>query len=357
MRVRFWFMVAALGGALIAPVLAYPVPPPSGSRVIDPGARFELLYTRTAKISGGLTEGPAVAPDGSIYFTDIPFGPDRGLIVRFDPKSKQCSVFTDDSGKANGLMFDAQGYLLACEGSDHGGRRVSRWNVRTRQRTTVADRYRGKRFNAPNDLCLDRQGRIYFADPRYLGDEPRELEHRAIYRIERSGDVVEVTHEVEKPNGVALSPDEKTLYVADHNNGTDRIDPNAPAPKPGAMKLYSFPLGSDGRVSGPRRTLWDYSPEAGIDGMTVDVEGNLYLAVRALSRPGIQVLNPAGKEIAFIPTGPSQPGAKSPVGIPSNVDFGIGAESTMLYVTTDLSLFRIRCKIPGYHIPWAKGSG
>lgn len=340
--------------ALAAPALTYDVPPPTGSAIVDPGAKFELLYTRTAKINGGLTEGPAVAPDGSIYFTDIPLGTDKGLIVRFDPKTKKTTTFTADSGKANGLMFDAKGFLLACEGSDHGGRRVSRWNVKTGQRTTVADRYQGKRFNAPNDLCLDREGRIYFADPRYLGTEPRELKHRAIYRIDPGGQVSEVTHQVEKPNGVALSPDEKTLYVADHNNGQDRIDLSGPKPKKGAMKIYAFPLDDRGRVNGPRRTLIDYGTENGVDGMTVDVKGNLYLALRSLKRPGIQVLNPRGKEIAFIPTGPSQPDAASPVGIPSNVDFGIGKESATLYVTTDLSLYRIRCKIPGYHIPWAK---
>jgi gluconolactonase len=344
-------LLAAPAALIAAPT--YEVPPPTGSRIIDPGAKFELLYTRSANIKGGLTEGPAVAPDGSIYFTDLPFGDDKGLIVRFDPKTKQCSVFTDDSGKANGLMFDAKGFLIACEGSDQGGRRVSRWNVKTKERTTLADRFEGKRFNAPNDCCIDRKGRIYFADPRYLGFEPRELEHRAVYRIDPDGTVIEISHEMEKPNGVALSPDGKTLYVADHNNGQDRIDLSVPAQK-GAMKIYAFPLGSDGKVNGARRTLQDYGTENGVDGMTVDVQGNLYLALRSLSRPGIQVIDPQGKELAFIPTGPSQPGTTTPVGIPSNVDFGIGTESTTLYVTTDVSLYRIRCKIPGWHIPWEK---
>src|SRR5438445_280524 len=83
----------------------------------------------------------------------------------------------------------------------------------------------------PNDLVIDKKGRIYFSDPRYLGDEKRELEHRAVYRVDTDGKVVEVTHDAEKPNGIALSPDEKTLYVADHNNGTDKIDTSKPAPK------------------------------------------------------------------------------------------------------------------------------
>ena len=226
------------------------------------------------------------------------------MILRFDPKTKKTTVFTDDSGKSNGLMFDARGNLIACEGSDGGGRCVSRWDVKTGKREIDRRPLQGKRFNACNDLCIDEKGRIYFTDPRYLGTETRELEHRAVYRIDTDGKVVEVTHDVEKPNGIAISPDQKTLYVADHNNGTDRIDPTAPQPKLGAMKVYAFPLGSDGLVDGPRRTLIDFGDEEGSDGMTVDIEGNIYLAARAPSRPGVLVIEPDGKEVGFIPTGP-----------------------------------------------------
>lgn len=322
---------------------------PRGERIVPAGAKLELLFTRSAAISGGLTEGPAVAPDGSIYFSDIPRGADRGMILRFDPRTKKTTVFTRDSGKSNGLLFDREGHLVACEGSDEGGRRVSRWNIETGQRTTVADRYRGKRFNAPNDLVIDRQGRIYFTDPRYLGAESRELEHRAVYRIELDGSVVEVTRDVEKPNGVTLSRDQKTLVVADHNNGTDRIDPTAPPPKKGAMKIYAFPLGPDGLVAGPRRTLVDFGDRAGCDGMTVDIKGNIYLTVRSLDGPGVKVIDRNGREVAFIPTGPAQAGAKNPVGLPSNCVFGVGVDSSVLYVTVDTSLYRIRLQIDGFH--------
>jgi gluconolactonase len=323
--------------------------------IVPEGAKLELLFTRTAKLSGGLTEGPAVAPDGSIYFTDMPFGADPGMILRFDPATRSVSVFTADSGKANGLTCDAIGDLVACEGADYGGRRVSRWNIKTGKSTTIADRYQGKRFNSPNDLCIDTQGRIYFSDPRYLGEEPRELEHRAVYRINTDGSVVEVTHDVEKPNGVALSPDQKTLYVGDHNNGTDKIDPAAPPPKPGAMKVLAFPLGADGLVSGPKKTIVDFSPEIGCDGMCVDIKGNIYLTSRSLRRPGLLVVDPSGKEVAFVPTGPpNQQGAKEPIGIPSNCEFGIGGEDTMLYLTVDKSLYRIRLKVAGYHVPFKK---
>jgi len=348
------FLAALLLTLLSAGVQAADVPKPTGEAIVAPDARLELLFTRSAPIAGGLTEGPAVAPDGSIYFSDIPEGKHKGMILRFDPKTKMTTVFTADSGKSNGLKFDAQGRLVACEGADGGGRRVARWDVKTGKRESVADKYQGKRFNAPNDLAIDRAGRIYFSDPRYLGAEPRELEHRAVYRIAADGPVVEVTHDVEKPNGVALSPDQKTLYVVDHNNGTDRIDASAPPPKKGAMKLYAFPLGGDGLVAGPKKTLLDFGDENGIDGLAADRQGNLYLALRSLKRPGVLVIDPAGKELAFIPTGASQPGVKEPVGLPSNVCFGLGADSKTLYVTVDRSLYRIPVKIAGLPPAFAK---
>lgn len=340
-------------------VTAAELPKPSGDSIVSPDAKLELLFTRTAPILGGLTEGPAVAPDGSIYFSDIPFGKDKGMILRFDPQTKKTTGFTHDSHKSNGLKFDAKGFLIACEGSDDGGRCLSRWDTKTRERTVIVDHYQGKRFNAPNDLAIDRRGRIYFTDPRYLGDEPRELEHRAVYRFNYGppggpAQVIEITHALEKPNGIALSPDEKTLYVADHNNGTDRIDPKAPPPKPGAMKVYAFPLDDEGLVKGSPKVLIDFGAEIGCDGMTVDAKGNVYLAVRSLKRPGIWVLDPDGKEVAYIPTGPSQPGAKEPKGIPSNCCFGIGPESKVLYITVDTSLYRIPLKVEGHHLPFEK---
>ncbi len=239
--------------------------PPEENDIVPKGAKLELLYTRSDNVKGGLTEGPAAAPDGSIYFSDIRLGKDKSKIMRFDPKTKKTTVFSADSGHANGLMFDAKGNLIACEGSDLGGRCVSRWDVKTGKRTVIVDKYMGKHFNAPNDLCIDLKGRIYFTDPRYLGDEPRELEHRAVYRIDTDGSVEEITHEVEKPNGIDISPDQKTLYVVDHNNGTDKIDPKGPTPKKGAMELYAFPLGDDGKVNGKRKTLIDFGEEDGID--------------------------------------------------------------------------------------------
>jgi gluconolactonase len=261
-------------------------------------------------------------------------------------------TFTDDSGKSNGLKFDADGNLIACCGADHGSRAVVRFDVKTGKKTVLVDSYQGKRLNSPNDLVIDRKGRIYFSDPRYVGPEPRDLKTEAVYRLDDQT-LREVTTKAEKPNGVALSPDQKTLYVADHNSGSDRVDVEK-AGKPGAMKLLAFALDEEGLVKGAPRELIDFGTEAGIDGMTVDEKGNLYLAVRSLKRPGVLVTSPDGKEVAFIPTGRSQAGAREPVGIPSNCTFGIGDERSTLYVTVDKSLYRIKLKVPGLKQPFEK---
>jgi gluconolactonase len=283
-------LVCCLGGTVV-----WAADPPGGNSIVPEGAVLELLHTRQAKLSSGLTEGPAVAPDGTIYFTDMPFGKDNGMILRYDPKTGKTSVFTDQAFKSNGLAFDAAGNLLSCDGADGGGRCIRRWNLQTARSEVLADRFRGKRFNSPNDLCLDLHGRIYFTDPRYGGTEPRELPQEAVYRLEKNGTVIKITDDVEKPNGLALSPDQHTLYVADHNNGGNRLSPSDPEPKRGAMKIYAFPLDRNGLVSGQRRTIVDFGKENGCDGMRVDRQGNLYMAVRSLARPGILVVDPSGR--------------------------------------------------------------
>lgn len=321
------------------------------SEILPKSSVPELIYTRKAKLNSGLTEGPAVAADGSIYFTDMPFGTDNGMILRFDPKTNQTTVFTENSGKSNGLAFLRDGSAVSCDGADGGGRRLVRWNLKTGEGTTLADRFRDKRFNSPNDLSVDLKGRIYFTDPRYGGSEPRELEREGVYRLDTDGIVIEITRDVEKPNGIVLSPDQKTLYVGDHNNGGNRLKPTDPEPKRGAMKIYAFPLDADGLVNGQRRTLVDFGSENGCDGMTVDSVGNIYAACRSLARPGIKVVDPAGKELAFVETGAkNQKGLFDEWrGIPSNVEFGIGDDAHSLYITIDKSLYRLKVKTRGFH--------
>ena len=347
---RLFKAVVFLGAMLpgVASVLAADGP---DNPIFYPDSRLELLHKRQAKLNSGLTEGPAAGPDGCIYFTDMPFGEDQGMILKFDPRTRKVSVFTDRAGKSNGLAFQADGTMVSCDGADGGGRRLIHWDLATGKGKTLVDNFSGKRLNSPNDLCMDVRGNIYFTDPRYSGTETRELEREAVYRLSPDGKVVEITRDVEKPNGIVLGPDQRTLYVGDHNNGGNRLKPTDPEPKRGAMKVYAFPLNEEGLVDGPRRTLVDFGKENGCDGMTVDADGNIYLTCRSLARPGIKVVSPQGRELAFLETGPqNQKGLfEDWKGIPSNVEFGVGEDSHSLYVTIDKSLYRIRVKTTGFH--------
>ena len=359
--------ILALSAILAACVPALAVeglPPPEGDAIVSPDARFELLFTRPEEGEGGLTEGPAVAPDGSVYFSDIRRGRNPGRIYRYDPRTGEVELFAPDSHKSNGLIFGPDGMLYAAEGADYGGRRISRWDVGAKVRTLVVDRFEGKRFNSPNDITVDGSGNLYFTDPRYTGHEPRELDHRAVYRTTPDGQVEEITREVTKPNGLALSPDGKTLFVAETNNGGDGMPGVEPGNR-GPMRIYAFPIGADGRVSGERRLHHDFGPEFGCDGMTVDDKGNLYLTVREPSSPGVLVLDPRGKKVGFLPTGKGAHAEETPLtegeaksleeppvppsGLPSNVEFGLGEDANSLYVTVDQSLYRIRLKARGHH--------
>ena len=337
-------------------LLAVELPEKKTPGIIPANAKLEHLFTRSAAIKGGLTEGPAVAPDGSIFFSDIPMNKDggAGMILRYDPRAGKTTVFKTDSGKSNGLMFDAAGRLVGCQGADYGKRRLTSWNVQTGEEVELAGKFNGKRFNAPNDLVIDRAGRIYFTDPRYVGHENRELKSRAVYRVDGNGAVREITREVRKPNGIALSPDEKTLYVADHDNGTDRIDPAVAPPKQGEMKLYAFSLDGKGLATGGRKTLIDFGPEVGIDGMTTDYRGNLYLALRSATRPGILIISPSGKELGHIPTRGAPGLAAEAEALPSNCVFGRGYQADTLYVTIDTSLYRIRLNTLACHLPTSR---
>ena len=152
-----------------------------------------------------------MARDGSILFSDIG---DR--IMKFDPQTGKTTVFREPGGRANGLIFDPRGRLIAAEGANTGGQRRISITESDGTVRTLADRYQGKRFNSPNDLAVDRQGRVYFSDPRYVGREPRELDFEAVFRVDPDGAVTRLETTSGKPNGLAVSPDGKTLYVADN---------------------------------------------------------------------------------------------------------------------------------------------
>ena len=202
----------------------------------------------------------------------------------------------------------------------------------------LVDKFEGKHFNAPNDLVIDSKGRIFFSDPRYVGPEPIELDHQSVYRIDPDGSVHRVTKNISKPNGVHISPDEKTLYVAETNNGTFDVTKETKEKPKMIMTLNAFVLKPNGTV-GKKTQLADFGQETGTDGMTIDTEGNIYAAVRKDSRHGIVVFSPKGKELAYIPTEE----------LPTNCTFGIGKDAHTLYVTAGGGLYRITMKSTGFH--------
>jgi gluconolactonase len=319
---------------LLVAFVACSVGEPSGDAAILPEhARLEQLWNQ-----GRFTEGVAAGPDGAMYFSDIGMDGSPGRIYRFDPATRETTVYCEDSQQSNGLMFDRAGRLIACCGANHGGQCLAEITREGEVRPIVSE-YQGRRFNAPNDLVIHPNGAIYFSDPRYLGPEPMEIDHMSVYRYDPvKKTVVRVTRDITKPNGVVLSPDAKTLYVAETDNRTVSIDKPAQPDAQPRMTLNAFPVLGDG-THGPKRVLVDYGKKLGIDGMTVDVEGNLYAAVRSEDRYGIVVYTPKGEDRAYIPT-PE---------LPTNCCFGIGEESTVLYVTAGTGLYRIALKIAGYH--------
>lgn len=307
---------------------------PTGSESILPkNAELEELWNE-----GSFTEGVAAGPDGKIYFSDIAFEEKLpGKVMVFDPATGKTSVHCPDSGKSNGLMFDSRGRLLAACGA-MGGKRALVEILPDGKVKVIVDSYKGKKLNAPNDLVVHPDGSIYFSDPRYAGNESMELDHMSVYRYETNGKLTRVTTDIEKPNGVHVSPDGKTLYVAETNNGSTDVRNQGPEVKPGRMTLNAFPIHKDGTL-GEKRVLADFGDEVGTDGMSIDTNGNIYAAVRRASRHGIVVFNPQGKELAYIPT-PS---------LPTNASFGLGDDIHTLYVTSGKGLYRIRLKSTGFH--------
>lgn len=322
-------------------VLALTAQPPNDLAILDPEAKPEQIFS-----GGVLTEGVTSAPDGTIYFSDITFthasGMQAGHIMKFDPKTGKLSTFRSPSGMSNGLKFDAQGRLLAAEGADYGGRRITRTNMDTGKAEILAAMYEGRPLNSPNDITIDEKSRVYFSDPRYLGYEPVDQPFMAVYRVDPDRSIHRIITDAGKPNGVCVSPDQRTLYVVSNENGTTgigRVPETAPVLR-GRMALLAYDLAADGSAKF-RKVLVDYAPEDGPDGLVADVEGNLYVAVRRVSRPGIVVYTPEGKERAYIRT----------PNLPTNVGFGRGADANMLYFTEGGNVHRIRVKKAGYQLP------
>jgi gluconolactonase len=326
-------------------------PAPEGDpSILADGAKLMKVFDDGC----ALTEGVAAGHDGFMYFSDITFTSlckdesglylQAGNIWKYDPQTGEATVWRSPSGMSNGLKFDKDGNLLAALGADYGGRMLVRTDMATGRTYILSGLFEGQPYNALNDITIDEQGRIYFSDPRYLGHEPIHQPGYAVYRLDPDGSVHRIVTDGGKTNGVLVSPDQSTLYVVSNDNGWfdfQRLQQGETLPILGPHQLAAYDLAADGTASN-RRVLVDYAPYSGPDGLVADVDGNLYVAVRAENRPGIAVYNPEGKELAFISTGEE---------LPTNVGFGRGEESDVLYVTSGKSLYKIKMGKDGYQLP------
>lgn len=301
--------------------------------IVAPDAKPVLLQER------GAGEGPAWHPELGLLTSG------GGHIYRRD-REGALSVYRENAG-TNGLLFDREGRLVMCEPVR---RRVSRLD-KDGQLTVLTDNYEGKKYNQPNDLTIDTKGRIYFSDPRYGDRSDMEIVDSAgrkiegVYRIDPDGAAGDhkvtriITHEVDRPNGLVATPDDKYLFVADNNNNTVG----------GARKLYRFDLKSDGTVDfASQKLIHDWKATRGPDGMKLDAAGRLFVAA-GLNRQnppfetqpeptaGVYVFAPEGKLLSFIPI---------PRDETTNCAFG-GDGLKTLFVTAGGSLWSVQVKTPG----------
>jgi gluconolactonase len=285
-----------------------------------------------------ITEGPAWDGAG-LFFTSI----DDDEIRRFDPATGAIATVYRNARAANGLAFGPDGALYACEGAGNlpgktGGRALVRYDTAGR-RQVLADRFEGRRLNSPNDLALARAGGVWFTDPRYGDPFDRELDHDSVYRIapptadanaELGADAVagawsirRMTFDTTRPNGLLLSWDERTLYVAQSDYAAGSV-----------RQLRAYPIAADGGLSAPT-VLHDFGPDRGIDGMCWDADGAI-VATCGWLRGG-----PGPRIAVFAADGTVLEEHVLPAGEPTNCAFA-GSDLDVLYVTTlDGRLYRV----------------
>ncbi len=269
-----------------------------------------VAETATAeKVAAGFrfTEGPVWHSDGYLLFSDIP----ANQIVKWTAPGKT-ETFREPSGQSNGLTFDRQGRLLACE---HANRRVSRTEADGKV-VAIVDKYQGKRLNSPNDLVVKSDGSIYFTDPPYgiRSADEKELSFNGVFLISPRGELTLLASDFDRPNGIALSPDEKKLYVADTARSHVRV----------------FDISSDGTLKDGKV----FVNVPGPDGMSIDSKGNLYVTSN-----GVAVFDAKGKKLGEIKV-PERP---------ANCGFG-GTDNKTLFVTARTSLYRIKLKVSGLKV-------
>lgn len=285
--------------------------PDDFNKLILPDAKVE-------KVAGGFnfTEGPVWSKDGYLVFSDIP----ASIIRRVDPGGK-VTVLNSKSGHSNGLTFDLEGRLIACE---HGNRRVTRVE-KDGSTTVLADKYNGKRLNSPNDVIVKSDGTIYFTDPPYgVRPEDRELNFQGVYRIDTEGKIELLVKDMKCPNGLAFSPDESILYIAD---SSEKLHVKAYDVEPdGTLK--------NGRIFANLKTGVEGPP----DGMKVDTLGNLW----STGPGGVWVFNKDGVHLGTV---------KFPQ-ITANCAWG-DEDGKTLYAASTTSIYRIRTNVKGIR-PWMK---
>ena len=286
--------------------------------------QFELL----AGPYGGVTEGPAW--DGhALLFTHIP----ASRILRYDPAGGELSVYREGTNCANGLMFDPQGLLYGCEGgAAQDARRVVRYEEDGV--AVVTNGFEGKRFNIPNDLAFDLQGRLWFTDPFYEGaagpwSEDRgnkELDHDSVYRVDPQPGggwtTTRVTFDTTRPNGLLFSLDYTVLYVAQSGRREDE-----------KRQLRAYPVRPDGGL-GEAEVLHDFGENRGIDGMVLDIDGNI------VATAGWELGGPGPSMYVFAPGGQVIERHPFPAKRPTNCTFAGPDLSTLYVTTTEGHLFR-----------------
>ena len=303
------------------------------SPIFEGDGRAKLVLER------GAGEGPAWHPKLGMLFSG------GGHINRMNADGS-LDVHRKDAG-TNGLLLDAKQRLLACEPRL---RRVTRMEADGTV-TVLTSEYNGQPYNQPNDISVDAQGRIYFSDPQYgprtnmrqVDADGRKIE--GVYRIDPNGKVSRIiTHEVDRPNGVLVTADNKFLYVADNNNNDVG----------GARKLWRFDLKADGNVDfATRKLIFDWKMGRGPDGLVEDRAGRLYVA-GGLNKPnlpaenvefkgGVYVFDPQGKLLSVVPI---------PRDEVTNCSFG-GNDLKTLYITAGGTLWSIRTQTAG-SLPWAR---
>ncbi|TRZ51446.1 hypothetical protein D4S03_05145 [bacterium] len=301
--------------------------------VLADGAKLEVVSTA----GKGFGEGVVAAKDGKIYTLGVTWRekPDTGgAIYRYDPATGITTKYMDPSGSALGLHVDKNNDLIIAQGACGGGQSIVRHNLTTGATKIITNSYQGKRYVAPNDVTSDAKGRLYFTDARYEGEEPWELPN-AVYRIDLDGKVTQISTDIFRPNGIEVSPDGKRLYVAAANAARLIRNPVGPAKDKFGIAnggVVAYDLDENGNISNGRAI---YRHEKyNVDGMTMDTDGNLYLAVHNGVQPPVP-----GEIVVLRPDGTILEQITPPAGTrPSNLAFGRGSDANSLYVTTGLGM-------------------